>query len=80
MAKKKNDQKKRRLFIEDDSTTLSCMTYCGGPGTDDAHQGAANILRSIVNWIMDGESDQVTVTLTAVDMTDAEIADLPDVG
>ncbi len=72
------DTPKRRLLVDDDDVTLDCPCYAGGPDIKEVEKSVANIMQPMIDMLMRGDKDQMTVTLTAQLMTDKEVRDLPE--
>lgn len=68
----------KRLFVRGECTDDTWL-YCGGPDLEDAKKGLANLLESGVDCLfMDGPGSCESLELQIRDMTDEEVAALPD--
>lgn len=69
----------QRLFVYGPHATDDNQWLCGGPDPKEAAQGLANVLEHHIWELLDGESESESdLTLIVRDMTDDELAALPD--
>ena len=70
--------KKKRLFIRNDSITDGQWWYCGGPDDKDAAHGVANQIEAAIGIAMHDGSDLDDLEFDIREMTDEEVAALPE--